>query len=189
MRSRRRPLDDQEARAAFEELYEATYRKVLAYCRRRARTLEDAQDVLAATYLVAWRRIEDVASADTPLAWLYGVAWRTLANQNRATERQERLVDRLRRSDTLSSPDPAVAIEGAQELEAIEHALTHLPESDREILRLAAFERLSYQEIGHVMGMTTPAVRSHLYRARHRLQRAFQSAYQGEVGPCAPLLQ
>jgi RNA polymerase sigma-70 factor (ECF subfamily) len=183
MRGRRRPLGTQEAREVFEQLYKATYDQVLAYCRRRTLTHADAQDVLAATYLVAWRRIEEVAGVRTPLAWLYGVARRTLANQRRTTERQARLVGRLEQSDPAVSPDPSSTAERTKELEAVERALSSLSEADQELLRLASFEQLSYSEIAQVMGMTTPAVRSRLYRARRRLQYAFEDAYTAREGP------
>ena len=76
----------------FEELFREHYPAVRGYVLRRAHR-DAVQDVVAETFLVAWRRLEDVP--DDPLPWLYGVARRTLANQRRSARRQGSLEQRL----------------------------------------------------------------------------------------------
>jgi DNA-directed RNA polymerase specialized sigma24 family protein len=65
----------------FEGLFRQNYAAVRAYALRRA-PHDVAQDVAAETFLVAWRRLDDVP--DDALPWLYGVARRVLANQRRS---------------------------------------------------------------------------------------------------------
>ncbi len=77
----------------FDALFEAHYRDVLRYVLRRA-PLASAEDVLAETFLVAWRRSEQIP--DDPLPWLLGVARRVLANQRRGELRRDALLGRLR---------------------------------------------------------------------------------------------
>ncbi|MGH8874151.1 MAG: RNA polymerase sigma factor, partial [Acidimicrobiia bacterium] len=152
-----------------------TNRQVLAYCLRRTPSREDAEDLVAATYLVAWRKIEEVQAAQIPLAWLYGVAYRTLSNQRRGSARRARLLDRLRRQPTLHrSDDPALVVEGRAEGERLRQALESLSEIDQELLRLAALERLSHSEIAQVLGTSEGAVGSRLHRARRRLHEAYR---------------
>jgi RNA polymerase sigma-70 factor, ECF subfamily len=57
---------------------------VRAYALRRA-SPDAAQDVVADTFLVVWRRLEDVPADALP--WLYGIARRVLANQRRSADR------------------------------------------------------------------------------------------------------
>lgn len=78
----------------FRGVFARQYRAVLAYALRRA-SEADAHDVVADTFLVAWRRLRDVPAGDAELPWLLGVARRTLANQRRAKLRAARLADRL----------------------------------------------------------------------------------------------
>ncbi|HEX6652604.1 MAG TPA: sigma factor, partial [Thermoleophilaceae bacterium] len=68
----------------FERMFRDSYPLVRAYALRRAAP-EGAQDVVAETFLVAWRRLEDVP--EDPLPWLYGAARRVLANQRRSAAR------------------------------------------------------------------------------------------------------
>lgn len=177
MIGKQRRLTDDEAEAVFVELYEETYRQVLAYCRRRTRTPADAEDVLASTYLVAWRHIEDVADARTPLAWLYGVARRTLANHRRGLDRRQRLIEKLEGASRPEGLNPLTSTEWAERVRAVDRALASLPETDQELLALAAFEELPYKRIAEALDTTTPAIRTRLYRARRRLQRAFEVFY------------
>jgi DNA-directed RNA polymerase specialized sigma24 family protein len=79
----------------FTALYRAHYAAVLRYACRRA-DLEVARDVVAETFLVAWRRIASVAEgAAQALPWLYGVARLVLANSDRSRRRGEHLALRL----------------------------------------------------------------------------------------------
>ena len=52
----------------FEALFRANYAAVRGYALRRARR-EEAQDVVAETFLVAWRRFDEVPVDALP--WLY----------------------------------------------------------------------------------------------------------------------
>src|SRR5919204_2389049 len=85
-------------RGHFERLYRRHVGEVAAYVARRA-DRQLVQDVVADTFLVAWRRLDDVP--DDTLPWLYAVARKTLANHRRSSSRQRSLLERLR-----SAPAP-----------------------------------------------------------------------------------
>jgi RNA polymerase sigma factor (sigma-70 family) len=152
----------------FSRLFADTERELLAYVLRRVDRGEDAADVVAETFLVAWRRLDRVPEGDEARLWLYGVARRQLANQRRGELRRSRLAERLR----VELP---VALAGDRSPEdhraaAVRAALTRLDEEDREILRLSSWEELTPSEIAAVMGLPGVTVRSRLHRARKRLR-------------------
>ncbi len=60
------------AEERFRVLYDRSYSKVLGYALRRADSRDDAFDVVAETFLVAWRRLDDVPEGERALLWLYG---------------------------------------------------------------------------------------------------------------------
>lgn len=152
----------------FRRLYAAHVREVLAYAVRRTADAEDAADVVAETFLVAWRRLPEVPFGGGARPWLYGVARRTLANQRRGEVRRHRLADRLR--DDLAA---VAALPAAEDYDERFHtALEGLHPDDREILRLSAWEELSPSQAAHVLGISAIAARSRLHRARRRLARA-----------------
>ena len=167
-----RPLRDREHLDGFLELYNDSYGRLLAYCRRRTRSTADADDAVAETYLVAWRRLDDVMDADSPIAWLYGVAYRVLSNQRRSGERATRLTQRLRLQPLpVPATEPAQEVVADQEVAAVYSGLAELDPKDQEIIRLAALEELSYTEIGAALGIRAGTVRSRLFRARRRLEQ------------------
>ena len=165
--------DDGEDVRRFTALYAETYRPVLAYAMRRTRGFDDANDVVSTTFLVAWRRLDDVLDADVPLAWLCGVARKTLANQRRSTQRQTAVVDRVAGSSRNNvSEGTERIVESRAEWSTVVAALAALGERDREVLCLAAFEQLAPAEIAIVFGVSSARARTWLYRARRRLEHA-----------------
>ena len=88
-----------DRRGAFEQLFNAHYWAVRGYVLRRSPS-GAAEDVVAETFLVAWRRLDDIG--EDPLPWLLGVARRVMANQHRAERRRGALATRLQ--DLFSAP-------------------------------------------------------------------------------------
>jgi RNA polymerase sigma-70 factor (ECF subfamily) len=156
------------AEESFRELYASHGRAILAYAVRRVRDPQDAADIVAETFLVAWRRLSDVPAGEEARLWLYGVARRTLANQARSERRRERLAERLRHE--LPAAVAAVSAPTAGAESTVLTALGALDEADREILLLAGWERLESREIAAVLGITGVAARARLHRARRRLR-------------------
>lgn len=148
------------AAARFEAVFEAHQRRVLAYALRRSSSAADAEDVVADTFAVAWRRIADVPDGDAALPWLIGVARRVSANQRRSAGRFAGLLARLR-----AQPMPAAM---APPESPASLALERLPSSDQELLRLLAWDGLSQAEVGVVLGISANAVAIRLHRARRR---------------------
>ena len=161
----------------FEELYAAHQVPLLGYALRRTDNTDDAADVLAETFLTAWRRLDEVPPGPQARLWLYGTARRVLANQRRGERRRLALADRLKADLAVSYRPP----EQAGELAEITAALRRMPESDRELLALSAWEGLDPGQIAVVLGCSRNAARIRLHRARRRFtaelsQYAAQSA-------------
>jgi len=151
----------------FTELFGAHYGPVFAYARRRVGA-DIAQDVVAETFLAAWRNIDEVPSV--PLPWLYRTAYFAIANHRRALARRGRLDDRARllRAGSDVTGDHSELVVADLEFAA---AFRSLSEADREVLRLAAWEGLTVDAIGAAVGCSAVAAKARLYRARQRLAR------------------
>jgi RNA polymerase sigma-70 factor (ECF subfamily) len=150
-----------ERRARFEVVFDESYEPLLAYAHRRVGA--DADDVVAATYAVAWRRLEDVPS--DPLPWLYGVARKVISDQRRAARRREALAEQVR---AHSEREPDTIPQLRPPLFA---ALARLSSADREAILLVAWEELSAEQAAKAMGCSTTAFRVRLHRARRRLRQ------------------
>lgn len=155
---------DSGRRSRFEEIYAANCASILGYALRRTSNGDDAADVVAETFLTAWRRLDDVPPDDAARLWLYGVARRVLANHHRGERRKSELSDRLSHDLTLVHRDP----EYTGQLAVAAAAFRCLPDADRELLALVAWEGLDHGEIAAVLGCSRNAVRIRLHRARAR---------------------
>ena len=151
----------------FEWIYANYYEAVLRYCLRRSKR-EDALDATAETFTVAWRRRVEMPK-DQELPWLYGVARRVLANQRRSAGRQQMTVARLRavRSDQVNEPE--FELIRNEESRAVVSALSRLKPADREIIRLAGWEKLDRGGLALATGCTPNAVTKRLNRALDHL--------------------
>jgi RNA polymerase sigma factor (sigma-70 family) len=160
-------LGHELAQIQFSRLYSEQGRTILAYALRRVEDREDAADVVAETFLIAWRRLAEVPAGAEARLWLYAVARRTIANLHRSERRRTRLGGRLAESlRTELATQPAPTGEAAEAL----RAMGELGDEDRELLLLVAWEGLAPSEAAKVLDVSSLAARSRLYRARRRLR-------------------
>ena len=164
--------------APFGALFSSTHTALLAYALRRVVVAEDAADVVAEAYLIAWRRLDEVPEGDEARPWLFGVARRVLSNHRRGEQRRLALADRLR--DILSDWDDDHA---GSRVDDVERAMSRLRDEDQEVLRLAAWEELARDEIAVALGISRGAVRVRLHRARKRLGEQLGRLSGDDGGP------
>ena len=152
----------------FDELYSAYASAILAYAARRTPSPQDAADVMAETFLVAWRRVGEVPDSEDARPWLYGVARHVLANHRRGDRRRSQLSERLALELALVVEDAHRVVEGP-DLSSVRVALDALREDDRELLLLVGWDGLSPAEAAAVLACSAGTVRVRLHRARRRL--------------------
>jgi RNA polymerase sigma-70 factor (ECF subfamily) len=167
----------------FRDLYDAYGSLILTYFKRRTDS-ETAKDCAAETFLVAWRRLDDIPADARP--WLYGVARWVHANQRRRSGRTGRLVAKLagQRPDAPPSPE-VVVLRRAEEAELVD-AVKRLRPTDRDLLLLATWEELPHAQIGEILGCSAHAVDQRIYRAVQRLARELRPAGQKQREATTP---
>jgi RNA polymerase sigma-70 factor (ECF subfamily) len=149
----------------FTTLYTEQHSLVRNFaCRRVGEDL--AQEIVAETFLVAWRRIDDVPIPPTP--WLYRIALYEIANLRRRQARAFRLRNALQEHHVSLGRDDDPH-EPTDLADAVAVAFETLKPRDQEILRLAAWDHLSAVEGAAVLQCSVSAYRMRLHRARIRL--------------------
>ncbi len=167
-------MSDVETR--FSEIYESLYGRVHAYARRRVGS-EAADEVVAETFMVAWRRFD--AMPREPLPWLYGVARNVVLRHRTAAARQQagRRALELEREPTDPSEDPELW-----------EAWSQLSDGEREVLALVAWEELRVADAARCLGCSAPVFSVRLHRARKRLERLLAGP-QGAANPISTLTE
>lgn len=172
-------VNDPEER--FTALYDRHYRSVLGYALLRA-DQGVAEDVSSETFLVAWRRLDDLP--DHALPWLLGVARNLLAKQRDSRRRREALLDRIRAGVTTRDQAGRDVADEVVDKDAALSALASMPEKDLEAMALATWHGLEPRDAATVMGCSLRAYHARLHRARKRLAKAF--AEEPRARPTAP---
>jgi RNA polymerase sigma-70 factor (ECF subfamily) len=171
---------------AFRALYRRHHPTLRRYFAARV-PASQVDDLVAETFLIAWRRARDMPPAALP--WLFGVAANLLADQRRKVERADALVERLAHVSRLDDPDVAAAAERRAQGGAVLRALATLSAGDRELMLLSVWDGLPAREIAVVLGVNPVATRARLSRARRRLERALRTELDRPDPLRSPLLQ
>ncbi len=159
----------------FERLHREHYDRLAAYLLRRA-DREVAEEVLARTFEIAWRRFAQMP--EEPLPWLIGVARNVLSSMRRSQGRRDALIERIASGGLPSAEDHADLL---ARRELVAAALAALSDAQREVLLLIAWEGLSQKEAATVIGCSAAALRVRLHRARRRLHHALAELQADEA--------
>jgi RNA polymerase sigma-70 factor (ECF subfamily) len=167
-------VNDPESR--FTTLYDDHYRRVFTYVLNRGER-DVAEDVASETFLIAWRRLDDVP--DEALPWLIGVARNLLHKQRDSGNRRWALADRIAevtRPEDLAAWDVADCVVDRDDALA---ALATLGEQDLTVLALVMWQDLTPKEAAKAAGCSKATFFVRLHRARRRLAKALDSTSRG----------
>ncbi|MFE3068596.1 RNA polymerase sigma factor [Streptomyces sp. NPDC059247] len=163
--------------SAFAELFDSYARSVYNHAFRLTGDWSVAEDVMAATFLEAWRlrkKVDPEGGSIRP--WLLGVATNVARNHCRSNRRYRAaaLAYATAGPPEASVPDHAAEVAGRlddrRRIAATLRALASLRRTEREILVLCLWEGLAYTEAAEALGLPVGTVRSRLSRARSRLR-------------------
>lgn len=153
---------DTSDHAEFGEAWRRDGPRVAAYARRHV-PADDVQDVVAETFLQAWRRWDAVPHP--PIAWLIGTARKVIGNSRRAVRRRSALHDRLVLLASAARSEKDAGLLATERMAALE-ALAALPEHHREALLLVAWDGLTPDEAATALGVRPGTFRVRAHRAR-----------------------
>ncbi len=156
---------DDETR--FRALFDRTYPAVVRYAYHRGYRGPDAEDLVAATFEVAWRRLETVPDGERATPWLLTVARNLSRNTDRRARRDQALVEPSIEPENL--PALGGIEDGVAAREQLLGALGAIKEIDRELILLVAWDGLDPAHAGELLGLRAGAARSRLHRARKQL--------------------
>ena len=169
-------------RRQFEDLFRDHVQAIFRYALARSDDHDTAHDVVAETFLVAWRRLPDVPA--DPRAWLFGVARRVLQTQVRAAYRRRALYEKAALQPGYGDGSDLDPSKLTAEKFAVRAAFAQLSARDQETLSLVAWDGLSNVEAAKVLGLSHQGFRVRLHRARNRF--AAHASAEGLASPSAP---
>ncbi|WP_222720361.1 RNA polymerase sigma factor [Actinomadura sp. HBU206391] len=159
---------------AFEELSRRHYRALYRVALRMLDDTRDAEDATQEAFERAWLALPAFEGRAAFRTWIY----RILTNvclKNRQRRRHVLLsLDEARDAPDTPQDEPEAIVERADRDRALRRAIAALPPEQRSPLVLREYAGCSYQEIAQILGITMPAVRGRLHRARVELMEAMR---------------
>lgn len=167
-------------RNAFVELYERHFRKVLPRIYRITRNWEDAEDAFQDAALRAFVHMKDFEGRSHFASWLTRIAINSSLMVLRKTRRVgetpiEQMCDDSGTPRTWEPPDhsetPEACYARRESEELLRNAIQHLPCILRDALELQHSREYSTSQVAEELGISVPAAKSRLLRARTTMRR------------------
>jgi RNA polymerase sigma-70 factor, ECF subfamily len=168
--------------SAFEKLVERHQSLVAGTVARMLGSNSDVEDIAQQVFIRVWKSARRYVPRAKFTTWLLKITRNLVFNELRRSKRHAHVplqtdpgAEEFPLKDEKNPPPDASLLETELQ-QAIDDAITQLPESQRMALILRRYEQLSYEEISEVLDLSVPAVKSVLFRARTEL-RARLSRY------------
>jgi RNA polymerase sigma-70 factor, ECF subfamily len=163
---------------AFERLVERHQTLVLGTVARMLGSNSDVEDVAQQVFIRVWKSAPRYVPTAKFTTWLLTITRNLVFNEIRRRKRHpSETLDVHQGEESLPLPDRQGRIPDQnlldQEMQrAVDSAIQALPEKQRLAVILRRYEEKSYEEIAEVLGLSVPAVKSVLFRARTELRGA-----------------
>lgn len=157
----------------MERFYEIHENVVYAFARARLNDPHAAADVVNKVMLAVWRGASRFKGGSKVRTWLLGIANNKVMDvlRSRARHGQEELNDDLH--DGASEAEDMVA--SAHYSDVLARCLKELSDQHRQVVHLAFYEDLSYDEIAAIVECPSGTVKTRMYHARRSLRRCLEN--------------
>lgn len=174
-----RELPKQEA---FEELVERYSRKAYSLAFRLLGNQEDAEEALQDVFTQVFRKAQNFEGKSQFSSWLYRVTVNACLMKIRKRKEEKTL-------DEESHPITTGAYEATlvyQLRTALSEAIKKLPDDYRPVFVMRDIDGMSSSEVGSMLGISVPAVKSRLHRSRAILRESLLPIYRDIVDDLRP---
>lgn len=174
------------SKEAFEELLSRYTEKVSNLALRITRSTEDAEEILQDVFVTVYLKINNFQGKSAFSSWLYRITVNTSFMKLRKRKRHLNAPldtvtenDYLSHSEARSESSNVDYMTTRHELKRhLEDALAKLPEDYRAIFVLRDIDGLSNHEVGEILDLSVPAVKSRLHRSRLMLRKRLERYYK-----------
>jgi RNA polymerase sigma-70 factor (ECF subfamily) len=188
------PQPDEDRGLSFEQIQEKYHAKIFNLILRLVNDREDAEDLTVETFVNAWRAWDRFRGEARVSTWLHQIALNNCKNRFKQRDRR-REHEPISLDDSIETDSGEVGREVADWSEVpekvllerefaaqVQRAVDALAPEYKTILVLREMDDKSYEEIAQITGLTIPAVKTRLHRARQMIQRRLEPYYRGWGG-------
>ncbi|MDX1631548.1 MAG: RNA polymerase sigma factor [Thermoanaerobaculia bacterium] len=182
-------ISDDEAMARVRDgdlarlsiLFDRHHRRLFGYCFNFVRDRTAAEDLVQEVFVRMLKYRHSYREQGRFEAWMFRMARNVCLDHvdRRGIEIPVEEIPREADESPEAGPDAVAA--GREELRILERALGRLPEEKRDLLLLARFGSLTYDEIAETLGCTVGALKVRVHRALKQLEDQYAMASEGRA--------
>ena len=154
---------------AFAELIRRYQDLLYRHAERMTGRSDDAEDVVQATFIKAYRSLRSCQNPDRVGAWLFRIGANACKDFLKARRRSTVSIDEVP-GLAANDDDPELGAELGSLRAGIERALRSLPDEQREAFLMKHVEGWSYIDMAECLGVSVSALKMRVHRARDELQ-------------------
>ncbi len=151
----------------FDEFYAQEYRGVIGLAFSLSNSPSAAEELTQDAFVAAYKRWGTVSAMERPDAWIRRVVANMAASRVRRLVAEGKAMVRKPRT-------PAFMPEPSADSVALWTAVASLPRRQTEVVVLIYYAMMSHEEVAGFLGVSIETVRTHLQRAKKRLQKSLE---------------
>ena len=161
---------------AFQALIEAHQARVVGTVAKMLGDDIDSEDIAQQVFIRIWKSAARYQPTAKFTTWLFKITRNLVFNELRRRKRhpvtplQHEEEEHFFQPADCGGMSPSASLLDSELNDAIQMAIDALPETQRMAIVLRRYEEMPYEEIGEVLGLSVPAVKSVLFRARAELR-------------------
>lgn len=157
---------------AFKTFFDIHYDALLRFITSKHVAKEDAKDLIQKAFIYVWEHRHNIDINQSLRAYIFKIAYTRMLNHQRDRKKIS-LVDDVSNQQTKITPEDSIR---AKELEqAIEEAISEMPEKRAAVFQLCFIEDFTYREAAETLEVTKKTIENHMGLAfkdmRKRLKR------------------
>ncbi len=165
---------------AFELLVELHQSAVIGTVAKMLGGASEAEDIAQQVFIRIWKSAKRYQPQAKFTTWMFTITRNLVFNETRRRRRkptvsvEEREEESHQQVEDVHSTTPDQDVLHSELERAVDDAIQALPEKQRLAVVLRRYEEMPYDEIGRVLSMSVPAVKSLLFRARTQLKESLE---------------
>jgi RNA polymerase sigma-70 factor (ECF subfamily) len=169
--------------AAFEILYRRYERRVYRYALTFLKRPALAEEVVIDTMLAVWHGAAGFAGTSRASTWVLGIARHKALDAVRKAASPIQAVELEQAAEIAdAAPGPSDTTERSVEAQLMRRAIARLSEDHQEILQLAFYEDLPYEEIATLLSIPDNTVKTRVFYAKQQLRRHLEQMGVEQMG-------
>jgi len=165
---------------AFELLVELHQSAVIGTVAKMLGGASEAEDIAQQVFIRIWKSAKRYQPQAKFTTWMFTITRNLVFNETRRRRRkptvsvEEREEESHQQVEDVHSTTPDQDVLHSELERAVDDAIQALPDKQRLAVVLRRYEEMPYDEIGRVLSMSVPAVKSLLFRARTQLKESLE---------------